>query len=45
MSVNLNYIYVADFLGRRVLVLDIAAQKFVEIVATDDYPYQLNYIR
>ena len=45
VSVNLKYIYTADFLGRRVLVLDIAEQKFVQEIATDDYPYQLKYFR
>ena len=45
VSVNLIYVYVADFLGQRVLVLDIAAQKFVEEVPTDYYPYQLKYLR
>jgi len=45
VSVNLKYIYAADFLGRRVLVLDIAEQKFVQEIATDDYPYQLKYFR
>ena len=45
VSVNLMYVYVADFLGQRVLVLDIAAQKFVEEVPTDYYPYQLKYLR
>ena len=45
VSVNFKYIYVADFLGQRVLVLDIAAQTFVQEVATDDYPYQLKYFR
>lgn len=45
VSVNLIYVYVADFLGQRVLVLDIAAQKFFEEVPTDYYPYQLKYLR
>ena len=45
VSVNLIYVYVADFLGQRVLVLDIAAQKFVEEVPTDYYSYQLKYLR
>lgn len=45
VSVNLKYIYAADFLGRRILVLDIAAQKFVQEVATDDYPYKLKNFR
>lgn len=45
VSVNFKYIYVGDFLGKRVLVLDIAEQKFVQEVVTDDYPYQLKYLR
>lgn len=45
VSVNFKYIYAADFLGQRVLVLDIEAQMFVQEVATEDYPYQLKYFR
>lgn len=45
VSVNSQYIYAADFLGRRILVLDIAAQKFVQEVPTEDFPYKLKYFR
>ena len=45
VSVGVKYIYAADFLGRRILVLDIATQKFVQEITTDDYPYQLKYVR
>ena len=45
VTVGVKYIYAADFLGRRVLVLDIATQKFVQEITTDDYPYQLKYVR
>lgn len=45
VSVNSQYIYAADFLGRRILVLDIASQRFVQEVPTDDFPYKLKYFR
>ena len=45
VSVGVKYLYAADFLGRRVLVLDIETQKFVQEITTDDYPYQLKYVR
>lgn len=45
VKVNLKHIYAADFLGKRVLVLDVVAQKFVQEIAIDDYPYQLKYFR
>lgn len=45
VKVNLKHIYAADFLGKRVLVLDVVAQKFVLEIAIDDYPYQLKYFR
>ena len=45
MNINSKHLYAADFLGQRVLVLDVAAQKFVQEVKIDDYPYQLKYFR
>lgn len=45
VSVNSQYIYAADFLGRRILVLNIAAQRFVQEVPTEDFPYKLKYFR
>lgn len=45
VNINSKHLYAADFLGQRVLVLDVAAQKFVQEVKIDDYPYQLKYFR
>ena len=45
VNVNFKHIYAADFLGKRVLVLDVVAQTFVQEIAIDDYPYQLKYFR